>query len=114
MLYLPALAAAALIATQTASAAPIADVCRVDDPHELDFRTFGVEGCLEENQGVYTLERSQSNVCYTFVDPIGSLTVADNLCTLTVYDDDACAEAPIVVPTDICQNGTWASYKMTC
>ncbi|CAK7273526.1 hypothetical protein SEPCBS119000_005703 [Sporothrix epigloea] len=114
MFFASLVAAIALAVIQRACAAPILDVCGRNDPHELDIRTFGVEGCQDENQGVYTLELSQSNVCYTFVDPIGSLTVADNLCTLTIYDDDACTEAPVVVPTNICQNGTWKSYKMTC
>ncbi|CAK7229669.1 hypothetical protein SBRCBS47491_007329 [Sporothrix bragantina] len=109
-----AITVAALAFAQTAFAAPAAGVSARQDPHELDFRTFGVEGCSAENQGVYTLELSQSNICYQFVDPIGSMISTDNLCTLTIYDDDACTESPVVVPTNICQNGNWKSYKMTC
>lgn len=64
------------------AAAPATDKVAVRaDPHELDFRTFGVSGCHDENQGVYTLELSSANQCLQFYDPIGSLTVTDNLCT---------------------------------
>ncbi|CAK7227186.1 hypothetical protein SCUCBS95973_006458 [Sporothrix curviconia] len=105
---------AALALAQAAFAAPAADVSARNDPHELDFRTFGAEGCSAENQGVYTLELSQASTCSKFADAIGSLIVTDNLCTLTVYNDDACTSGPVVVPTSICQNGAWQSYRMTC
>ena len=75
------LAAAALAFAQTALAAPAADIAVRNDPHKLDFRTFGTGGCFAENQGVYTLVLSQAGVCHQFVEPIGSLLVADNLCT---------------------------------
>ncbi|KAL1901018.1 hypothetical protein Sste5346_002083 [Sporothrix stenoceras] len=119
MYFSAAALATALAFAQTAFAGPVpaagADkVAARQDPHELDFRTFGVSGCHDENQGVYTLELSSNNQCLQFVDPIGSLTVADNKCTLTLYADAGCSVSPVVVPTNVCQNGVWQSYKMTC
>jgi hypothetical protein len=135
-MYFSAAAITAVVAfAQTAFAGPVPAADKVaarQDPHELDFRTFGVSGCHDENQGVYNLELSSNNQCLQFVDPIGSLTVTDNLCTrescyppiilqifvpnsvVTVFADDACSVSPVVVPTNICQNGAWKSYKMTC
>ena len=88
MYFSAAAITAALAFAQTAVAGPVPaaapateKVAARYDPHELDFRTFGVSGCSAENQGVYTLELSSANQCLQFVDPIGSLTVTDNLCT---------------------------------
>ncbi|ERT01704.1 hypothetical protein HMPREF1624_02958 [Sporothrix schenckii ATCC 58251] len=115
MYFSAAAIAAALAFAQTALAAPVSDkVAARSDPHELDFRTFGVEGCHDENQGVYTLELSSNHICQQFVDPIGSLIASDNLCTLTIYADTDCSVSPVVVPTNVCQNGVWQSYKMDC
>lgn len=51
---------------------------RQDDPHIVDFRTFGVAGCLEENQGVYTYLQSDEDICHTFADSeIGSIFTLD-------------------------------------
>ncbi|EFX04671.1 hypothetical protein CMQ_1599 [Grosmannia clavigera kw1407] len=99
-------------AGQDTTTAPLAR--QAADPHEADFRTFGVSGCLDENQGVYTLEKSSDGECLPFVDPIGSLLVADDLCTLTLYSDAECTESPVVAPVGVCQNGTWQSYTLTC
>ncbi|KJR88939.1 uncharacterized protein SPSK_08109 [Sporothrix schenckii 1099-18] len=135
MYFSAAAIAAALAFAQTALAAPVSDkVAARSDPHELDFRTFGVEGCHDENQGVYTLELSSNHICQQFVDPIGSLIASDNLCTrmspcldptwydlkstanglVTIYADTDCSVSPVVVPTNVCQNGVWQSYKMDC
>lgn len=96
MYFSAAAVATALAFAQTAFAGPVPAaapapapaaagankvVAARQDPHELDFRTFGVSGCHDENQGVYTLELSSSGQCLQFADPIGSLTVTDNLCT---------------------------------
>ncbi|CAK7232617.1 hypothetical protein SEUCBS140593_008321 [Sporothrix eucalyptigena] len=114
MYFSTAAIAATLAFAQTGLAAPATEKVSRNDPHELDFRTFGASGCSAENQGVYTLELSSSGVCSQFVDPIGSLLVGDNLCTLTIYSDAECSENPVVAPTGVCQNGQWLSYKMTC
>lgn len=48
------------------------------DPHIVDFRTYGAPGCSAENQGVYTYTQSDLNTCRTFADAtIGSLFVID-------------------------------------
>src|SRR3569833_718373 len=47
------------------------------DPHRCDFRTYGVEGCDLQNQGVYTLEQSDTETCKQFAEPIGSMTNVD-------------------------------------
>src|SRR3569833_833243 len=46
-------------------------------PHRCDFRTYGVEGCDLQNQGVYTLEQSDAGTCKQFAAPIGSMTNVD-------------------------------------
>src|ERR1700761_4206512 len=60
-----------------ASAASKSLRSRQDDPHVGDFRTFGVAGCFDDNQGVYTQLQSDVGVCHTFAEPVGSLDVAD-------------------------------------
>ncbi|OAA67929.1 hypothetical protein SPI_00124 [Niveomyces insectorum RCEF 264] len=119
---LAAAAVAVLVAASTTMAGPIpapdahapAVLSSRNDPHEADFRTFGAPGCSAENQGIYTLTLSNTDQCQPFADPIGSVLVVDNLCTLTVYDDAACSQASKVLPTKACQDGTWKSYKLTC
>lgn len=50
-----------------------------NDPHIVDFRTYGLPGCFEQNQGVYTYTQSQLNQCYQFstVNIVESLFVLD-------------------------------------
>lgn len=64
---------------------PVKDSARLarqtGDTHEADFRTFGVSGCYDENQGVYTLLKSNAYQCYQLVEPIGSLLLLDSSCT---------------------------------
>lgn len=51
---------------------------RQSDPHIVDFRTYGVAGCSDENQGVYTYLQSDENICRTFVDStVGSIFTLD-------------------------------------
>ncbi len=59
----------------SASAAAV----RRNDPHRLDFRTFGAAGCNAQNQGVYTLLQSDNALCKQFlVDlTIGSAYLTD-------------------------------------
>lgn len=55
-----------------------ATIPRQSDPHIVDFRTYGVAGCLDENQGVYTYLQSDENICRTFADSqIGSIFTLD-------------------------------------
>jgi hypothetical protein len=58
------------------SAAPSALDTR-QDPHEGDFRTFGVAGCKDDNQGVYTVTQSGLGKCTPFVQNVGSISVTD-------------------------------------
>lgn len=55
-----------------------ATIPRQSDPHIVDFRTYGVAGCLDENQGVYTYLQSDENICRNFADSqIGSIFTLD-------------------------------------
>lgn len=55
-----------------------ATIPRQSDPHIVDFRTFGAPGCFAENQGVYTYEQSDLDICRTFsAEPVGSIFVGD-------------------------------------
>lgn len=66
--------AALVLRTTTAATIPP----RQNDPHIVDFRTYGAPGCFAENQGVYTYEQSDLDVCRTFVDAtIGSIFAGD-------------------------------------
>lgn len=63
----------ALVLGTTAATIP-----RQSDPHIVDFRTYGAPGCFAENQGVYTFEQSDENICRAFaVEPVGSIFVGD-------------------------------------
>lgn len=76
------------VALLFASSALAAAVTR-NDPHQADFRTFGVAGCSEDNQGVYTLTHANVGTCKPFTAPIGSMSVTNNLCkrkSLLSYD----------------------------
>ncbi len=72
---------AALAFAQAAVAAPSSAPVVVRDAHKLDFRSFGVAGCFDENQGVWTLTESANTRCTRFTEAVGSILVADNLCT---------------------------------
>lgn len=52
---------------------------RQNDPHIVDFRTFGLPGCYEQNQGVYTYLQSDLGTCFPFstTDVVESLFVTD-------------------------------------
>lgn len=52
---------------------------RQNDPHVVDFRTFGLPGCDEQNQGVYTYLQSDLGTCFPFstTDVVESLFVTD-------------------------------------
>lgn len=66
------LAAAALIGGSQAASIPR------QDPHIVDFRTFGQPGCSADNQGVYTYTQSMLNTCHSFADlTVESIFVAD-------------------------------------
>ncbi|KAJ4394273.1 hypothetical protein N0V93_003490 [Gnomoniopsis smithogilvyi] len=107
----------ALVLGTTAATVP-----RQSDPHIVDFRTYGVAGCFDENQGVYTYLQSDENICRTFVDSqIGSIFTLDitDGCFLYAYTDTACTEDQITVPVGIenCYNSTAAglsSYEIVC
>lgn len=67
------IAAAALISSGSQAA-----VIPRQDIHIVDFRTFGLPGCYEQNQGVYTYTLSGTNICYDFADEtVESIFVAD-------------------------------------
>ncbi|TPX09129.1 uncharacterized protein E0L32_001608 [Thyridium curvatum] len=109
------------VALLFASSALAAAVTR-NDPHQADFRTFGVAGCSEDNQGVYTLTQSNVGTCKPFTAPIGSMSVTNNLCkqyrsnprarSVYVYDDEACSAGETELPVGSCQDGAWLSYKL--
>ncbi|EPE10902.1 hypothetical protein F503_05997 [Ophiostoma piceae UAMH 11346] len=109
-----AAAVAALAFVQAAVAAPSTAPVAIRDAHELDFRSFGVEGCHDDNQGVWTLTESANTRCTRFTEAVGSILVADNLCTLTFYTDAECSVGGVVAPTNVCQNGAWQSFQMIC
>lgn len=52
---------------------------RQSDPHVVDFRTFGLPGCDEQNQGVYTYLQSDLGTCFPFstTDVVESIFVTD-------------------------------------
>lgn len=50
---------------------------RQADPHQIDFRSWGGDDCVADNQGIYTLTFSDIGVCRPFPDTIGSLKVYD-------------------------------------
>lgn len=70
------LSAAAATLSLGASAATIQ---ARQDPHIVDFRTFGLPGCFEQNQGVYTYLQSDLDKCFQFstTDIVESLFVTD-------------------------------------
>lgn len=64
------------------------------DPHIVDFRTFGQPGCSEDNQGIYTYTKSQLDTCYPFSS---SLTVE----SIYVGDiTDGCSRKPATTPCE--------------
>lgn len=108
-----------------------ANIPRRSDPHIVDFRTYGAPGCFAENQGVYTYEKSDLDICRTFVtEPVGSIFVTDitegcfrerfailpwaylplwrllnivltQILSVYAYTDTACEENQITVPVGI-------------
>ncbi|KAK7745419.1 hypothetical protein SLS53_002916 [Cytospora paraplurivora] len=93
------IAAAALISSGSQAA-----VIPRQDPHIVDFRTYGLPGCYEQNQGVYTYTLSQTNICYEFVDEtVESIFVNDisDGYSLLAYTGSACSENQITVPVGI-------------
>ncbi|CAN8099043.1 unnamed protein product [Discula destructiva] len=92
------------------------------DPHIVDFRTFGAPGCFEENQGIYTYLQSDLDKCKNFADAtIGSIFVGDitDGCSLYAYTDFSCMENQVTVPVGIanCYDSTIAglsSFEVVC
>ena len=82
-----AAAVAALALVQAAVAAPSTAPIATRDAHKLDFRSFGVSGCLDDNQGIWTLTESANTRCTRFTEAVGSILVVDSLCT--------CESAPV-------------------
>lgn len=80
MFSLTTLAAAILSSSSLVLATPTTPAAR-DDPHIVDFRTYGAPGCFEANQGVYTYTQSNLDICYQFgihgEEPVGSIFVVD-------------------------------------
>lgn len=55
--------------TTTTNAAAIR---QANDPHLLDFRTFGAPGCSEDNQGIWTFtESDRGKGCRSFLHDYG-------------------------------------------
>lgn len=95
---------------------------RQSDPHVVDFRTFGLPGCDEQNQGVYTYLQSDLGTCFPFstTDVVESIFVTDiNAgCSVYAYTDANCTQNQVTVPVGIenCYDYSAGlfSYKTVC
>ncbi|KAH6653058.1 hypothetical protein BKA67DRAFT_659702 [Truncatella angustata] len=130
----------ASLATSTL-AAPAALISRqgITNPRLAQFRVFSATGCFDLNQGFYTIDTDQSNVCYNLqqdaanVSPLGYVSIqlqaitanstASN-CKLLLYSDDACEKDRTEAPLNVCEdapvtqdgdsNPNWNSYYYQC
>ena len=67
----------AALAAGASAAAVKRDVDVNPNSHQMDFRTYGGDDCVAQNQGVYTLLGEDIGACKQFADPINSLRVVD-------------------------------------
>ncbi|KAL1865136.1 hypothetical protein VTK73DRAFT_5461 [Phialemonium thermophilum] len=92
------------------------------DPHIADFRSFGLPGCAQDNQGVWTFTQSQLTGCQTFASfgdaDVQSLLVGDisDGCSLKLYTDDACSEDELQAASGSCQSQAdgFKSFLLSC
>ncbi|KAI9166554.1 phosphatases II [Paramyrothecium foliicola] len=100
-------ASAIFLSATTAAAAVLVR----QDPHVGNFRLFGAAGCLDKNQGVWTV--TQSGVTADCNDFRGNVvkSLTNNFIvegyTLYAFTDNACNEGRTPVPAGACTDGDW-------
>ncbi|KAK6085067.1 hypothetical protein SCUP234_02011 [Seiridium cupressi] len=106
------------------------------NPRLAQFRVFSQTGCFALNEGFYTIDTDQSNICHDLYSgssstPNGYVSIeleattdAAANCELLLYSDRNCTQTETVSPLDTCEDAsvvqegasypTWNSYYYKC
>ncbi|KAH8891806.1 hypothetical protein GQ53DRAFT_823234 [Thozetella sp. PMI_491] len=94
------------------------------DPHIADIRTWGELGCDADNQGVWTILQSDTNLCHKFDNPdvVKAVALIDITtgCDFYAFNETGCAGIRRKFTTSSgCGNATlgvdaWQSFEVSC
>ncbi|KAI1437808.1 hypothetical protein GGR50DRAFT_643002 [Xylaria sp. CBS 124048] len=94
------------------------------NPRLAQFRIFGKQGCSAENDGFYTVDKSDVGNCGTLVDEVSSVHLellnspAADGCSVRVFTSDNCSAGSTATAVKACTNAkageTFKSWKITC
>ncbi|KAH8653765.1 hypothetical protein BX600DRAFT_471610 [Xylariales sp. PMI_506] len=130
---------AAIVALAATSCSASVLPTKRSDALIAQFRVFSAAGCSDLNEGFFTVDQTQTNICtslapYETNTPFVSIelqgistppgSTAAEGCELFLYSDTACSQDVTAAPLNACQNAavvqpgatvpTWNSYFFAC